>query len=74
MTNHGFVKGTNIEIIELNGKRYAMNGWNGEKYFDCYEVDECGYAIDPKAAPIEMRPEYKEVGEDEFEITGYTIG
>lgn len=26
-----------IELIEKNGKVYALHGWNGEKYAACWE-------------------------------------
>lgn len=30
----------NIEGVEIDGIRYALNGWNGEKYTSCFTVDE----------------------------------
>lgn len=26
-----------IGLIEINGKVYALSGWNGEKYLECWE-------------------------------------
>ena len=71
----GKVKGhSSIEIVETdNGKRYALAGWNGEKYTEAYEVDKAGNAIDPKAPPIEITPIYAQRGEDEWEIVDYEI-
>lgn len=30
----------NIEIIEYKNKFYCLSGWNGERYFDCWECDK----------------------------------
>ena len=70
----GTVPGTDIEIVELeNGKRYALSAWNGERFFDAYEVDECGIAVNPQATALTISPVYKQVGDDEFEIVDYEI-
>lgn len=29
-----------IELVEVSGIVYALNGWNGEKYTDCWQC--CG--------------------------------
>ena len=73
--NCGTVRGTDIEIVELaNGRRYAFGGWNGEKYYDAYEVDKCGIAVNPQAPALTISPVYKKIDEDEFEIVDYEIG
>ena len=72
--NCGTVRGTGIEIVELaNGRRYALNGWNGEKYYDAYEVDRCGIAVNTEAPALTISPVYNQVGDDEFEIVDYEI-
>ena len=31
-----------IHIVEIDGVLYALSGWNGEKYTDCWEcLDQC---------------------------------
>ena len=73
--NCGTVRRTGIEIVELaNGKRYALGGWNGEKYYDAYEVNKCGIAVNTEASALTISPVYNQVGEDEFEIVDYEIG
>lgn len=64
-----------IEIVEINGKWYALNGWNGEVYTDCWETEEPtpGTACNVIDNNIEIRPIYKEIEEDNFEITGYEV-
>ena len=73
--NIGTVKGTGIRIVQITDtqKRYALGGWNGEKYMDSWEVDELGNAINPNARPIEITPIYDRRGEDDFVITDYKI-
>lgn len=72
--NCGHVKGHyDIDIVKINGTRYALDGWNGEKYYKAYVVDETGYAIDPQSKGLIMTPVYKQLGEDEFEIVDYEI-
>jgi len=61
-----------IELVEIDGKVYALNGWNGEKYLDSWEVAKNDYT-DIINDGIAIKPEYKEIEEDEFEIVGYTI-
>lgn len=42
----GVLKNSDIEIVKLsNGKKYALNGWNGEEYLECFEVDEFNCSI-----------------------------
>ena len=74
MKNRGFVKGTSIMIVELaSGKRYALGGWNGEEFHDCWEVDESGIAVDVKSPAMVATPIYKQISDDEYEIIDYEI-
>jgi hypothetical protein len=75
MKLNGHIKGhPSIDIVEMDeGKKYALAGWNGEKYTEAYAVDEVGNAIDPKAPPIEITPIYAQRGEDDWEIVDYKI-
>ena len=61
-----------IELVEIDGKVYALNGWNGEKFLDSWEVAKNDYT-DIINDGIAIKPEYKEIEEDEFEIVGYTV-
>ena len=62
----------NIEIYEIEGKRLALYGWNGEEYTECWEVSEDLIDVISKE-DITVKPIYKEVSEDEFEIIDYEI-
>lgn len=44
---------SNIEIIEYRHRYYCLDGWNGEKYTNCWECEKpfsiCGkYVAEPK--------------------------
>ena len=49
MKHVGFWNGgkhESIEMVEVDGTIYALNGWNGEKYLDCWKcIDE--RTVDP---------------------------
>lgn len=62
----------NIEIYEIEGKRLALYGWNGEEYTECWEVSEDLMDVISKE-DITVKPIYKEISEDEFEIIDYKI-
>lgn len=64
-----------IEVVEINGKWYALNEWNGEIYTDCWETEEPTYgtSCDVLEDNIAIRPIYKEIEEDNFELVGYEV-
>ena len=68
-----FMKDINTEIIEIDGKYIVIDfrKYDGDKYFDCFEL--ANNLIDIINREIEMKPIYKEVAEDEFEIIDYEI-
>ena len=51
------------------GTQYALSGWNGEQYLDCWEVVN-GIEAGGKAV---IEPVYKQTGEDQFEIVNYKV-
>ena len=67
-----------IVIIEQNGRKYALNGYNGEEYLDCWEVaDNKGFdKIGDKVyciKPIYAKVEENEAEEYEFDIVDYEV-
>ena len=38
----------NIDLVEVNDTIYALNGWNGEKYTDCWKCIDKFTAADDK--------------------------
>lgn len=66
------------EIIEYNGNEYIAMDWNGERYGKCYKrAEACNHfgGVFPaegwESKDIALRPIYKEVAEDDFEVIGY---
>lgn len=52
-----------IEIVEINGELYALDGWNGECYLHCWKcLDQ--FTADPEDEEYEIRPIYGEPDED----------
>lgn len=68
-----YMQDTNTEIIKINNRNIVINfnNWNGEKYFNCFEVAE--NLIDIIKKNIEVKPIYKQVSDEDFELTGYEI-
>lgn len=49
--------GTDIDIVIIGGKLYALNGWNGEKYLHCFECAD-RWNADPSGKEYEIAPVY----------------
>src|SRR5690625_4161107 len=60
-----------IELVEIDGKVYALNGWNGESYLKSWECTGEDY-MDASEKEYCITPQYEEV-EGEFEIVGYIV-
>ncbi len=62
----------NIDVVEIEGRWFALYGWNGYEYTDCWETDEnTSPLVDNKIYSI--KPIYKELEDDEFEVIGYEL-
>lgn len=65
----------NIEVVKIDNCWYALDGWNGEKFTDCWETDENTISIDNDTI-YEAIPLYSYVDNEEpceWEIIGYDI-
>ena len=67
------------EVVEINGRWFALVGWNGERYIHCWETDENTFALDSDKE-YEIQPIYQGVGEPDedgdylqYEVIGYEI-
>ena len=62
-----------IEVVEIEGRFIALDGWNGEEYTDCWEVEEIikDTAYGVKVDGLKVKPIYEEIEQDNFELTGY---
>lgn len=63
----------NIEVVEIENNYIALDGWNGEKWTDCFEVaDRHGDAFYEMVRDgLEVQPVYTENSDGDFEISGY---
>lgn len=61
-----------IPTVKLDGQWFALYGWNGESYGQCWELaDPQGYdQIDPDTE-YNIFPVRQQTAPDEFEIVGY---
>lgn len=64
-----------IEVVKIDNKYIALYGWNGEVYTDCWEVEEIlnNIAYGVKADNICVKPLYKQIDEDDYDVEGYEI-
>lgn len=60
-----------IELVKIDGKIYALDGWNGEKFTHCWECIDELTAADPNAE-YNIAPVYQE-DDEEYEIIGYVL-
>ena len=64
--------GGTIDLVEIEGSVYALHGWNGEKYCDCWKA--CGeYLTDSSNEIFTLTPIYEIQEEEDFKIIGYDI-
>ena len=68
-----YLKDINTEIIEIDGRNIVIsyNSFDGDNYFNCFEVAE--NLIDIIKRNIEVKPIYKQVSDEDFELIGYEI-
>lgn len=59
----------NIEIYEIEGRKIALYGWNGEVYNECFEVSEDLHEILEKN--LKVKPIYEQADEDDFKTIDY---
>jgi hypothetical protein len=62
-----------IELMRIDGIVYALNGWNGEEFTECWVCTGENYHYVGENEKYTIRPVDKEIGEDEYEITGYDV-
>lgn len=70
---------SNIEVVEIDGRWFALDGWNGECYLNCWETDENTFNIED-GKHYQLMPVYDGIGEpdedgnyDQYEIVNYEI-
>ena len=61
-----------IELVEIDGSVYALNGWNGEMYTNCWKCTGENN-MDASQEEYEITPQCIEIEEDVFEIVDYDV-
>ena len=61
-----------IQLVKIDNKVYALDGWNGEVYLNCWECTGESYK-DAGKEIYKITPIMEEIEEDEWEIVGYEI-
>ena len=59
---------SSIELVEIDGKIYALDGWNGEQYSHCWQCSDRFTNIGDEE--YEIKPIYDEEYEN---IIGYKV-
>ena len=61
-----------IELVEIDGEVYALYGWNGEEYGNCWKCTG-EFLMDASEEEYTLKPIYEEVAEGEWEIVNYEV-
>ena len=57
--------GSDIDVVEIDGSFYALNGWNGEKYLHCWKCADRFTADPDDDREYEIAPAYNWADFDE---------
>lgn len=60
-----------IDVYEIEGKLIALNKWNGENYYKCFELDK--NLTDIIDCNITAIPVYKKLDNGSYKIINYKI-
>lgn len=68
-----------IDVVEIDGKAIALDGWNGSAFYGCFEVEDAingVYFETVRNIPEAVYPVYNlaENENDKVDIKGYYIG
>lgn len=55
---------SNLNIVNIAGRLFVLDGWNGEKYTDCRECAD-RWNLDPSGTVYEIAPVYDWAAYDE---------
>lgn len=59
----------NVDLIEIDGTVYALSGWNGETYNNCWI---CKNEYEASKEEYVIKPVYEKIN-GEFEIVDYIV-
>lgn len=60
-----------IELVEIEGTVYGLNGWNGEKYTESFKVTDADHT-EASEEEYSIVPQYEEI-DSEYQIVGYEV-
>lgn len=73
MSKYGYWWADNsIELVKIDGEIYALYGWNGEKYYNCWKCADMFTVIETNRQ-FTISPIYKETTDGDFEIVDYIV-
>ena len=61
-----------IELVEIDGKVYALSDWNGIEYSDCWVCTGINY-MDSSQERYSVKPISEEVEVDKWDIISYEV-
>lgn len=61
-----------IEMVEIDGAVYALDGWNGESYLNCWKCTG-DYLMDASEKTYTLVPAYKETKDGDFIVVNYNV-
>ena len=63
-----------ISIAEVDGDLYALYGWNGEAFTNCWKVkDVDGLDKVDEETSYTIKPIYRQTGKENYEIADFKI-
>ena len=61
-----------IEMYRIGTEVFALNGWNGDKYTECWKCSGIGN-MDASVQRYEITPVYEEIEEDDYKLIGFEV-
>ena len=61
-----------ISLVEIEGIVYALHGFNGEAYYNCWRISG-EHLTEASKEKYTLKPVYRELEDEEFEIIDYTV-
>jgi len=61
-----------IDLVEIDGMVYALNGWNGKQYTDCWKCSGAENTEIPDERYV-ITPVYEEISISDVRIIAYQV-
>lgn len=63
---------TSIDMVEVDGTVYALDGWNGEEYCNCW-ICSGEHFMDASKESYTLRPVWAKINEDDFDVVDFDV-